>query len=244
MAWLNELPGMGAAEDRAAKALSFPVGAASPLWLAFGAAASAGVAFWLATRWTRRTNLEAMLEAPVKALQTSVELPPEASLVSEEAVQAIVAAVDPAPVVEIVLEAAEELEAIVAEAMAEVAKIPAAEAPVMEAPVMDAPGADVPEPVAEASVAEAAPEPVAEVAIEAVIETAVPVVSAVADDLTRIAGIGPKLAAALAERGVTRFADLAAWGEEELAEADKALSLKGRAVRDAWVAQARRFAEV
>ena len=40
MAWLSELPGMGAAEERTAKALNFPVGAASPLWLAFGAAGS------------------------------------------------------------------------------------------------------------------------------------------------------------------------------------------------------------
>ncbi len=61
------------------------------------------------------------------------------------------------------------------------------------------------------------------------------------DDLTRLVGIGPKLAAALAERGVTRFAQLAAWSEADLAEVDRALDLKGRAVRDAWVAQAKRF---
>lgn len=62
------------------------------------------------------------------------------------------------------------------------------------------------------------------------------------DDLTRMVGIGPKLAAALAESGVTRFSEIAAWTEEDLAAFDKALDLKGRAVRDAWVAQARRFA--
>ncbi len=61
------------------------------------------------------------------------------------------------------------------------------------------------------------------------------------DDLTRMVGIGPKLAAGLAERGITRFAQIAQWGEEDLAAIDKALDLKGRAVRDAWVAQARRF---
>jgi predicted flap endonuclease-1-like 5' DNA nuclease len=61
------------------------------------------------------------------------------------------------------------------------------------------------------------------------------------DDLTRLVGIGPKLSIALAERGVTRFAHIAAWTAEDLAEIDRALDLKGRAVRDAWVAQAKRF---
>lgn len=227
MAWLNELPGMGAAEDRAAKALSFPVGVVSPLWLAFGAATGAGLAFWLATRWTRQTNLEAVLEAPVKALEAATQALPETPVVSEEAVQAIAAAADPTPVVEIVLEAAEELEAVVVEAVNDTVDVVEAET----APLVKA----APEPVAETPMVET---PAAEAPVALAPTPAAP------DDLTRIAGIGPKLAAALAERGVTRFADLAAWGESELAEVDKALSLKGRAVRDAWVAQARRFAEV
>jgi predicted flap endonuclease-1-like 5' DNA nuclease len=94
-------------------------------------------------------------------------------------------------------------------------------------------------------------ETAAEVPVEA-IEDAVSVATVAAeaaaseplapDDLTRMVGIGPKLAAALAERGVTQFAQIAAWTAEDLAEVDKALDLKGRAVRDAWVAQARRFA--
>ncbi len=62
------------------------------------------------------------------------------------------------------------------------------------------------------------------------------------DDLTKLVGIGPKLAASLAERGVTTFAQIAAWQGKELDEIDKALSLKGRATRDAWVSQARRLA--
>lgn len=36
------------------------LGAASPLWSYFGAAASAGVAYWWMTRWTRPANLEAL----------------------------------------------------------------------------------------------------------------------------------------------------------------------------------------
>ena len=73
--------------------------------------------------------------------------------------------------------------------------------------------------------------------VEHAVETLAP-----PDDLTRLVGIGPKLSVALAERGVTRFAQIALWTEADLAEIDKALDLKGRAVRDAWVAQAKRFA--
>jgi len=62
------------------------------------------------------------------------------------------------------------------------------------------------------------------------------------DDLTVMTGIGPKLAAALAERGVTTFAQIAGWTADDLAELDVALKLKGRAVREAWVAQAKRLA--
>jgi predicted flap endonuclease-1-like 5' DNA nuclease len=63
-----------------------------------------------------------------------------------------------------------------------------------------------------------------------------------ADDLTRMHGIGPKLSRALAARGVTRFAQIAAWTDIDLAELDAALDLKGRAVREAWVDQARKLA--
>lgn len=210
MAWLNELPGMGAAEDRAAKALSFPVGVASPLWLAFGAAASAGVAFWLATRWTRPMNLEALLGAPAKALDAVAKT----AVVLEFPKAAPVAAPMPEP-----------------ETTMELAPEPVAETVVHVAPEPVVAEPAPPEPV----VAEVAPAPEVLAAPE-------PVAPPVPDDLTQIVGIGPKLATALAERGVTQFAQLALWGADELADIDKALNLKGRAVRDAWVAQAKRFA--
>ena len=99
-----------------------------------------------------------------------------------------------------------------------------------------------------ASAAQEIVETAAEVPV-VVTEDAVSVVEAAAetlklepDDLTRLVGIGPKLQIALAERGLTRFAQIAAWTEEDLASVDKALDLKGRAARDAWVAQAKRFA--
>ena len=77
--------------------------------------------------------------------------------------------------------------------------------------------------------------PVAAAAVEATGNTA--------DDLTKLVGIGPKLAASLGELGVTSFAQIAAWTADDLAKFDTVLSLKGRAVRDAWVAQARRLAD-
>ena len=45
------------------------------------------------------------------------------------------------------------------------------------------------------------------------------------------------------ERGVRRFEDLAAWSEEAMSAFDAELKLKGRSVRDGWVAQARRLAD-
>lgn len=90
---------------------------------------------------------------------------------------------------------------------------------------------------------EAAPD--LDVVIDPVIEA--PVVVAAPpepDDLTVLTGIGPKMAAALAERGVTRFAQIAAWSEDEIAVLDKELKLMGRVGREAWVAQAKRLAGI
>ena len=62
------------------------------------------------------------------------------------------------------------------------------------------------------------------------------------DDLTRLVGIGPKVADALAARGVTQFAQLAAWTTDDLTKFDSELKLLGRGTRDAWIAQAKRLA--
>jgi len=164
------------ARERARTAMAIPLGFASPLWFAFGAAASAGAAWWWMTRWTRAVNLEAAMTPP-------------------EPASPILAAVETAPPME-----------------------------------------TAPEPTL-AALLEVAP------AVEKIaVETVEPIPAAEPDDLTRLVGIGPKLADALAARGVTCFSQLAAWTADDLAAIDAALSLKGRAVRDAWVAQARRFA--
>lgn len=59
------------------------------------------------------------------------------------------------------------------------------------------------------------------------------------DDLRRIKGIGPKLAALLTSLGVTRFDQIAAWTEADIAEVDRFLGgFAGRIARDSWVEQA------
>lgn len=63
---------------------------------------------------------------------------------------------------------------------------------------------------------------------------------AAADDLSRIKGIGPKLVALLGELGVTSFAQIAAWNDEDITRVDAQLGrFAGRITRDQWVEQAR-----
>jgi predicted flap endonuclease-1-like 5' DNA nuclease len=66
---------------------------------------------------------------------------------------------------------------------------------------------------------------------------------AAGDDLTRIKGLGPKIALLLGELGVTRFAQIAAWTPEEVESIDAKLGrFAGRIVRDQWVEQAKLLA--
>jgi predicted flap endonuclease-1-like 5' DNA nuclease len=60
------------------------------------------------------------------------------------------------------------------------------------------------------------------------------------DDLTRLKGVGPKLAARLNELGITRFAELAALDDAAAQALDAQLgSFQGRMTRDRWIEQAR-----
>ena len=64
-----------------------------------------------------------------------------------------------------------------------------------------------------------------------------------ADDLSRIKGLGPKLRARLAELGVIRFDQIAAWSEADLAAIDAQLgTFAGRPAKDNWIEQARLLA--
>lgn len=64
-------------------------------------------------------------------------------------------------------------------------------------------------------------------------------VAAKADDLKRISGVGPKLQQVLNDRGIQRFADIAAWSEADIERIDVELGFDGRIQRDDWVSQAR-----
>ena len=142
------------------------------------------------------------------------------------------------------------VEALMAPALAPKPASPAVVDPVTEAPVLAFAPAEVVEP-APVEAAEQAVETVEAVAAETVetaqavaepiVEAAVEAAEAAADELTLLVGIGPKLSVSLTELGVTRFSQIAAWGPKELADFDAKLSLKGRAERDAWVAQAKRL---
>lgn len=68
-------------------------------------------------------------------------------------------------------------------------------------------------------------------------------VSAGADDLKKLSGVGPALEKKLLDAGVTSFAQIAAWTEEDIAAFDEKLSFKGRIEREGWVAQAAELAK-
>jgi predicted flap endonuclease-1-like 5' DNA nuclease len=69
------------------------------------------------------------------------------------------------------------------------------------------------------------------------------VTSGSGDDLTRLKGVGPKLAAQLGEMGVTTFSEIAAWSDADIDRIDAGLGrFQGRIRRDAWVEQARLLA--
>jgi predicted flap endonuclease-1-like 5' DNA nuclease len=86
-------------------------------------------------------------------------------------------------------------------------------------------------PPAPAATAPAAPEPAATAG------------AGMPDDLLRLKGVGPKIAAILHEQGVTRFAQIAAWSDADIAAIDARLgNFSGRPKRDNWVDQARLLA--
>lgn len=63
------------------------------------------------------------------------------------------------------------------------------------------------------------------------------------DQLTRMKGVGPKVAALLNENGITRFDQIARLSDAEAAALDAKLgAFKGRIARDQWIEQARLLA--
>lgn len=63
-----------------------------------------------------------------------------------------------------------------------------------------------------------------------------------ADDLKRIAGIGPKLEVLLHDLGVYRFSQIADWTESDVDRFNQQMDFSGRIERERWVEQARLLA--
>jgi large subunit ribosomal protein L21 len=64
-----------------------------------------------------------------------------------------------------------------------------------------------------------------------------------ADDLKKISGVGPVLEKKLNAAGVTRYDQIAGFGDEDVELIDQALRLGGRIKRDDWLGQAKTLAE-
>lgn len=78
----------------------------------------------------------------------------------------------------------------------------------------------------------------AQISIDSSTTTPMPAPSG--DDLTRIKGLGPKIATLLGEQGITSFADIAAWNDADIDRIDAQLGrFQGRIRRDDWVEQAK-----
>lgn len=228
------------------------VGAASPLWLVFGGAAAAGATWWWwASRWRQAVNLEALAGSTPEALApeplalTAVETVETPFETPFEAVVEPLEQVSPATLeaVEQVVEVANDVTVETAgEALEAVEEtIDAAAAETVE--VVEAVAETVPETLEPLVVASVEADELLAVpdAVDVVAEAPLAAVAAEIDDLTRLVGIGPKLAASLSELGVTRFSQIAAWTADDLKSIDELLNLKGRADRDAWIAQAKRL---
>lgn len=117
-------------EPDLSRAMYVPLGLASPMWLPFAAATSAGLAFWWMTRWTRPANIEAMMEAlaPPMTLPVVAEPEPPPAEPVLEAVETVAAQTE--EVAEAAVETMETVEGETQEAV---------EAVVEAAPSMDPP---------------------------------------------------------------------------------------------------------
>lgn len=123
---------------------------------------------------------------------------------------------------------------------AQVAKV-ATPAPALQAPVQAA--VAVKAPVA-AQPAAAKPAPVKADSVKPVVK---PVVAqkVQSDDLTALKGVGPKLAKALNDVGVTGYGQIAAWSDADIARIESQVAMaKGRVAKNGWVAQATRLSKV
>ena len=147
--------------DRAMKPFALPLGLASPMWMAYGAAAGVSATWWWMSRMTR-------FVAP-KVAETT-EAPPAPALAEAETVVDLPVAIEANPVM-----------------------------------------------------------------VDAVAEA----IDAIPDELTLLRGVGPRVADAFVARGVTTFAQLATWTEDQMAAFDAETKLLGRSKRYDFIGQAK-----
>jgi large subunit ribosomal protein L21 len=74
---------------------------------------------------------------------------------------------------------------------------------------------------------------------EAKIQKLADAAPAQADDISLIAGIGPKILKGLTDMGVTTFAQVAGWTPEDVERIETELKQKGRVAREEWIEQAK-----
>lgn len=118
---------------------------------------------------------------------------------------------------------------------------PAADEPAEDtpAPLADEPAEDTPAPLADEPIAAAAPLDASPAAEAADTPAAVPA----AEPVTRLKGLGPKIAARLGELGIVDVTQLAALSDAEAAALDAQLgAFQGRMERDRWREQAQLLA--
>ena len=65
----------------------------------------------------------------------------------------------------------------------------------------------------------------------------------VADDLTAISGVGPKLQTALNEAGIFHFWQISGLTDEQIEALDNKLDFRGRMAREKWIEQAQTLSE-
>jgi predicted flap endonuclease-1-like 5' DNA nuclease len=220
MAFITETSDpMGFRRD-AARAMSLPLGMANPFWILFGAAATAGMTWWWVNKLMRSGDGAGESAAIYEMAEATASTAPVAlrgGRVKKTKAAEADAALFASPEMFENAESAGYPRVVLEPTVPEEARTAehAAEIPAEGSQTADHAGYPL-----------VAPGPAAEAA---------------ADDLTRLTGIGPRIAAALEAHGVTRFAQLAAWTPENLAAFDKTMKLKGRALHSDWIAQAARL---